>query len=99
MTRYYSFSLVLSVVMLCLWLASWVLYDPPGLGDGNGPDLLGILLFFSIWLMALLLLNSALLAWYLRSRLPASILAGKHGIGIHVALIGIYGAFLTALLR
>jgi len=56
-------------------------------------------LFFSIWLMALLLLNSALLAWYLRRRLPASILAGKHGIGIHVALIGIYGAFLTALLR
>ncbi len=55
-------------------------------GDGYGPDPLGVLLYLSLWPVGLLLAHSGLLACLVRARQPASILQGRQGIAIHLAL-------------
>ncbi len=90
MTRYYGFSFVLSVVMLGVWAISLAVYQAPRATDGNGPDPMGLLLFFSAWPLGLLLLHSWALAWYLRRRRPASILSGRHGPAIHAVLSAVF---------
>ncbi|KGD90168.1 membrane protein [Achromobacter sp. RTa] len=86
MFLYYRISFVLSVLALAAWVIGVATYDAPRLGDGNGPDPLGVLLFLSLWLVGLLLAHSSMLACFARARRPATILQGRQGIAIHLAL-------------
>jgi len=83
---YYRISFVMSVLALAAWAIGVAVYDAPRYGDGYGPDALGVLLYLSLWPVGLLLAHSGMLACLVRARRPASILQGRHGIGIHLAL-------------
>ena len=61
-------------------------YKAPRHGDGYGPDPLGVLLFLALWPVGLLLAHSGLLACLVRGQRPASILQGRYGVAIHLAL-------------
>lgn len=90
MTRYYGFSLAMTVVMLCVWVYAAAVYQAPRATDGNGPDPQGLLIFLSVWPLGLLLLHSWVLAWCLRRRHAASILAGRYGLTIHAVLAAVF---------
>ncbi|WP_233500556.1 hypothetical protein [Bordetella bronchiseptica] len=83
---YYRISFVLSVLALAAWAIAVTLYQAPRYGDGYGPDPLGVLLFLALWPVGLLLAHSGLLACLVRARRPASILQGRQGVAIHLAL-------------
>ena len=53
---------------------------------GYGPDPLRVLLFLALWPVGLLLAHSGLLACLVRGQRPASILQGRYGVAIHLAL-------------
>jgi len=95
---YYGISFVLSILALIAWTIGAVSYDPPGAHDGYGPDPVGIILYFALWLMGFLLLHSALLAWIVRKKRPATVLQGRWGLAIHTALgvaLLVYVLYLT----
>ncbi|MDF8360827.1 hypothetical protein [Achromobacter anxifer] len=83
---YYRISFVLSVLALAAWTFGVAAYEAPRAGDGYGPDPLGVLLYLAIWPVGLLLAHSGLLACLVRARQPATILQGRQGIPIHLAL-------------
>lgn len=86
MFLYYRISFIVSLLTLAAWTIAAAVYEPPRHGDGYGPDPLGVLLYLALWPVGLLLAHSGLLAWALRARRPASILQGRQGIAIHLAL-------------
>lgn len=86
MSLYYRISFVLSVLALAAWAIAVTLYKAPRHGDGYGPDPLGVLLFLALWPVGLLLAHSGLLACLVRGQRPASILQGRYGVAIHLAL-------------
>lgn len=86
MFLYYRISFVASLLALAVWAITVAVYETPRHGDGYGPDPLGVLLYLSLWPVGLLLAHSGLLACLVRARQPASILQGRQGIAIHLAL-------------
>lgn len=95
MFLYYGISLVLSMLALAAWLIVAVTHVPGHQSDGSGPDGVVILLYLSLWPVALLLVHSALLACLVRDRNPATLMQGRWGLSLH----GVLGAgfFLYAL--
>jgi len=95
---YYGISLVLSILALMAWTIGAVSYDRPTAHDGYGPDAVGLILFFALWLVGFLLLHSALLAWIARKKNPATVLQGRWGLAIHIVLgagLLVYVLYLT----
>ncbi|MFY3707296.1 hypothetical protein ACOTD8_27325 [Achromobacter dolens] len=86
MFLYYRISFIVSLLTLAVWAITAAVYEAPRHGDGYGPDPLGVLLYLALWPVGLLLAHSGLLAWVIRARRPASILQGRQGIAIHLAL-------------
>ena len=86
MFLYYRISFSVSLLTLAVWAITAAVYEAPRHGDGYGPDPLGVLLYLALWPVGLLLAHSGLLAWVIRARRPASILQGRQGIAIHLAL-------------
>ncbi|MGE8686224.1 MAG: hypothetical protein ACN6PJ_03740 [Achromobacter sp.] len=86
MFLYYRISFVLSVLALAVWMVGIGTYEAPRYGDGYGPDAFGVLLYLSLWPVGLLLAHSSLLACFARAKRPATILQGRRGISIHLAL-------------
>jgi hypothetical protein len=83
---YYGISFILSVLALATWTVGTLMYVPTHVGDGSGPDAFGVLLYLSLWPVGLLLAHSALLAWIVHARHPASILKGRWGLALHGVL-------------
>ena len=86
MLLYYQIGFLSSVLALAAWTIAVAAYDAPRHGDGYGPDALGVLLYLALWPVGLLLAHSGLLACFVRARRPASVLDGRQGIAIHLAL-------------
>lgn len=65
MKFYHRISLVISLLCLGGWVFAHLGYRSPGAHDGQGPDPLGLMLYFAAWLVGALLLHSTLVSTWL----------------------------------
>lgn len=86
MFLYYGISFVFSVLAVAAWMYAAVTHVSTFHGDGSGPDGLLLVLYLSFRPVGLLLVHSALLAWVVRTRNPASVMQGRLGLPVHAAL-------------
>lgn len=91
---YYVVSFALTLSTLALWIVSSALYTAPRARDGSGPDPVGLLIYFSTFIIGLFLLQSTLLALALHSRSPRSVFIGRFGLRIHIVLWCVFVAWI-----